>query len=686
MATSGFELDVFRDFLEEAGAAGELAKDEKSFQAAYEAFRALDPKAFQAALQKAVLVPRCHLLCRWIRSKECIFLCLELCGPPKPLDHAPDPRALAEAIVRITSDKAALEKLVQAVEKRDRSLFEQLVGAYKLGPVCHLFCHWVCYVWYRLVCRWICAPLTDKRPDLRAELLAAGQALRVLLEHKEAFDQAVAASNAGDAEKLGAAIRQAGLLPLCHFICEWFCSWRCTLVCLTVCRQLPLPVFDNPIKEAREFAQAVQQLVQQDAAAAQLAAAVGAGDAKTYASIIDRLKLQRYCIQLCHWICGLRCRRFCILVCPPPDTIPLFTHVGAYRVDPMWGDFQPDGTTTAGRYAFTRTIPLRGIMPDGTAGEAYEYHFRIAQYATLGPPAVLGGTQDVVTSMIPMTVTGELEFWYWNAALTSWLVASADYYVNNPGATVSIPQQIGLPLVVSVNKDVKAGGWIEVPRENNLVAGGVGRFIPNGNLANLDTRKLIDEPFDLRVPAPGVHAGDAVPAGKKSAKPVYEIFFEARKVIGGASVSSNNLDRIAFCDTAYTYTRHIEWAGGDVTTKGVCSLDIAELIAPGATGCDRLHGHIHATYTAYHSYLQSVGIWFEGNSIPATLPTSGAPFGPLPGGADEVDSPAGGHDFDISGLKPCAYILWMSTTVGLTEGWGLISDATDSDHIAFCVR
>ena len=685
MATREFEFDVLRDLLEQVEVASGLAKDEQTFLAAYQAYRALDPKAFQTALEKADLLARCHLVCRWIRSKECIYLCLELCGAQKPPEQVPDPRMLAEAVVRITSDKKALDQLVQAVEKRDRGAFQELVTTYKLGPVCHLFCHWVCSVHYRLVCRWICGPLTDKRPDLHLELRSAGLALRGLLEHKRAFDQAVAASNAGDAEKLGAAIGDARLLPLCHFICEWFCSWRCTLACITLCRTLPLPTIDNPLKEAREFALALQQLTQQSAEAARLSAAIGAGDAQTYASIIERLKLQRYCIQLCHWICGVRCRRFCVIVCPPPDTIPLFTHVGAYRVDPMWGDYQPDGTTTAGRYAFTRTIPLRGIMPDGTASEAYEYHFRIARYTTLGPPAVLGATQDVDTSMIPTTIIGQLEFWYWNAGLSMWLVGSADYYVNNPGAVVSIPQ-IGPPLVVSVNKSVKPGGWIEVPRENNLVIGGVGRFVPNGNLANLNTRILTDEPFDLRIPAPGVHAGDPVPAGKKSAKPIYKIFFEARKVVGGAAVNSNDLDRIAFCNTTYTYTRHTEWAGGDVSTKSVCSLDIAELIAPGATGCDRLHGHVHALYTAYHPYLQSMSLYFEGNAIPATLPTSGAPFNPLPAGADEVESPAGGTDFDISGLHPCAYILWMSTTVRLTEGWGQIPDASDSDHIAFCVR
>lgn len=685
MAIRSFDPDAFRDALDEAGAAGDLAKDEKYFLAAYEAFRAQDPKAWRAALKRARLEPRCHLVCRWIRSKECFFLCLDLCGIPRPLERAPDPRALAEAIVRITADESAVKQLVQAVDKRDQAAFLKLADKFKLGPLCHFFCHWVCVVRYRLVCNWICDPQTPRPPELAFELRALGQALGRLLAHKGAFDAAVAASNANDAGKLAEVFKQPGLLQFCRIFCEWFCSWRCTLVCLTLCRQWPPVVIDKPLLEAREFALVTQRLATQPDDLASLVAAVGAGDANAYGALVERLKLQRYCVQLCHWICSLRCRRFCIIVCPPIDTIPLFTHVGGYRVDPMWGDFQPDGTTTAGHYAFTRTIPLRGIMPDGTASEAYEYHFRVAKYTSLGPP-VLGAAQDVETAMIPATNIGQLEFWYWNAALTMWLVASADYYVNNPGATVAIPQPIGPPLVVAVNKNVKPGGWIEVPRENSLFAGGVGRFVPNGNLANLDTRQLTSEAFDLRIPAPGLAAGDTVPAAKKAAKPVYKIFFEARKVIGLAAVSGNDRDRIAMSNTAYTYTRHIEWAGGDVTTKAVCSLDIAELIAPGATGCSRLGNHLHAMYTGYHPYLQDVRIWLEGNGVAAPLPTAGAPFQPLPPGADEVTSPAGGHDFNIASLKPCAYILWMATTVGLTEGWGLIGDATEHDHIAFCVK
>src|SRR5439155_20389342 len=171
--------------------------------------------------------------------------------------------------------------------------------------------------------------------------------------------------------------------------------------------------------------------------------------------------------------------------------------VGQYHVDPIaYNDFTAVGTTTAGGYAFTGTIPLIGNLPDGSAPDALEYRFRYAKYPGPGP------LQDVVAAMVQPTIIGQLEYWAWDAGLSTWVVRSADYFVNQPGATVSIPQQFGSPLVVAVNKDVKPGGWIEIPRENSLFQGGVGRFIPQGPLANLDTTQLSNESFDLTVATP----------------------------------------------------------------------------------------------------------------------------------------------------------------------------------------
>jgi hypothetical protein len=204
-----------------------------------------------------------------------------------------------------------------------------------------------------------------------------------------------------------------------------------------------------------------------------------------------------------------------------------------------------------------------------------------------------------------------------------------------------------------------------------------GLFVHESLLATLDTTQLSHQEFDLTLPPPPLKAGENVPGPKHAAKPTYRILFEARKTPRFASVGANQLDKIAISNTTYTYIRHPEWAGGPVSTHSVVSLDIAELVGPGATRCDQLGAHLHALYTAYNPYLGSVQVSFEGNPpLPAAINPA------IAGG--EAASGVAGHDFDISGMPPCAYILWLSATAQLTSGYGLIGGATITDHIAFC--
>lgn len=373
------------------------------------------------------------------------------------------------------------------------------------------------------------------------------------------------------------------------------------------------------------------------------------------------------------------CVDLCLREAPPvkPPTIPLFTNVGAYLVDPLDANFTSEGLTTAGNFAFTDTIPLIGILPDGQNPTALEYRFRIAQYDDTG--AILGPVTDVDVNKISATNIGKLEYWRWNSILTAWEVKAADYWVNNPGASVSIPQPVGPPLTVDLNKNVAADGWISVPREDALIPGGVGRFIPNGNLAFLITNKYTDESFNLTLPAPGLNAGESVPAASKVKTHTYKIFFEARNAVTHSlEPGSNSLNKIVFCNTHYTFERHPNWAGYVTSQRDVVSLDIKELTggSPGA-GCGKLQNHLHALFTVYHPFVESARVYFEGN---APLP----PAFSLTITGGEAASGAGGHDFDITLLEPCAYVLWLEATLNLTSGWGRISGATSWDHIAFC--
>lgn len=389
MAGEDFERDVLRALIEQGSAVGKLASDEGAFRAAYEAFRKEDAGAFQAALAGVNLIPHCFEICEWVRTKECVFLCLKLAGPPEKIDR-PDPRQLAETIVRITADDATVHALATAVDKGDRDAFQRIVEAHDLAPIIHLFCHWVCVVRLRLVCRVVCARTPAPRPDFVDELRSAGKALRGLLAQNGAFDDAVAASDAGDAEKLGSIIDGAGLIQLCPFICEFFCSWRCTLVCLRlVGRFAPQPVTDE-LAEAHAFALGTQRLAA-DARLEPLSAAVGAGDAGAFTSLVTQLELHRFALQLCHWICSRRCWLFCRIVCPPVQcalTDP--TGCAAEQADPIAGLlFVPVHGTAGGSGSYTLMInsPVPAVItyPGGstTSGTAPVINGELGRISTV---------------------------------------------------------------------------------------------------------------------------------------------------------------------------------------------------------------------------------------------------------------------------------------------------------------
>jgi hypothetical protein len=94
-------------------------------------------------------------------------------------------------------------------------------------------------------------------------------------------------------------------------------------------------------------------------------------------------------------------------------------------------------------------------------------------------------------------------------------------------------------------------------------------------------------------------------------------------------------------------------------------------------GCNPLTTDVHALFSAYHPYLATCSVFIEG---PAPVPPA---VNPVISALGEADSPAGGLFFNISGVHPCAYILWLTATLNLTNGYAQLFGTFD-DHIAFC--
>src|SRR5450755_19791 len=359
-----------------------LGKDDETFRAVVDAFRAQDGESMQRLLARHDLAARCEVVCHWLRSKECVVLCLELSGPPRLEEEPPDVREFAEIVASVTADEELIELIAAAVEQRDGDSWAALVKQRGLERFSHLLCHWACTVYYRLVCDVVCQPLRVKRPPLIPELRAAGRAIGRLAANEKTFAAAVDAVTANDAERLGAVLVDRGFGP-CRFICEWFCSWRCMLVCLRQCRVFPIQRPGSPIEEMFEFAQATGRLAAERGALERLSAAVLREDVEVLERLVKELRFERFCIQFCHWVCFLRCRHFCILVCPPPALNPLFTKVGDFNISPA-GISPATGKTAVALpaggkdFAFYSDLQLGGFCPATSpafAGAPMSYRF-----------------------------------------------------------------------------------------------------------------------------------------------------------------------------------------------------------------------------------------------------------------------------------------------------------------------
>ena len=655
MADKEFELDVFRDLMEEADAIGRLAEDEKAFRSVAAAFDSGNRKAYHAGLEQLGLLHRCELVCEWLRIKYCVLRCIRLCGPPAPYTRAPNPRVLAQAFVRITSDERAVRRLAEAIEKGDPVAFRRLVREYKLEPICHLFCHWVCQIHYRLVCRWVCHLELRERPDLVAELQAAGAALRALLERKTVFDGAVAASNAGNAERLGKLLETAGLFHFCHYICFFFCSWRCVLVCLNFCRHVPVVAIEDPVREAHAFAKVTAELERRPAELERLSAALGAGDVKSFVGTVEELRLHRYCIQLCHWLCFLRCRRFCIHVCHDPFNHPWFTHVGDFDI---YGDIDPGTGLTnksqAGHggpdFGFFGCLKLRGFCPKYSPafpGQPMAYRFLF----------VTGGSTTQITGgfvCAPDVLVGT-RYTFWNGNP----LALQSVRIRGTGTTSPTPPPPGPGLTPPDHYIVPdPQGWVTV--DPNALDDGFQGWL-------MGFASHVGIPGGDATPG-GLTAGTAVSGAQQKNGVDAAIVFQATSVstiaavnVGAAPDYTNQLSRI-----------HIDnWSE-------VRLLDLLQFHTGGGNACSPLSTDLDIEYTVDHELLAD---WhFE------LVTASGMTLTAPPSGPDAMHprGDAGTHHENISTWPTCSYAIRLHTRRRLTDG---LQDDPDKflPEVTFCI-
>lgn len=646
--------DLLTELVAGAEAIGALALDEDHFRAGYDAFRAADQDSYQRLLAEFKISDRCELVCGWYASKECVLLCMELCGPPIDVE-LPDPREFAEVVTKITGDEELVERLATAVLDRDREGFRVLVEELKLQRFCHLLCHWVCTIRCRLICRMICAPGPLRPRDLVEELTVAGRSIAALVADRDVFAQVAKAASAGDCEQMRKVIGSLGIADRCEIVCEWFCSWRCLRVCLLLCRRFPVTEIPS-LSEAYEFAKVTVRLAAQPDALRALVDAVESEDADAFAKQVEALQLGRFCVQLCHWICSRHCRLLCRCVCAPALR-PWFTHVGHFDVD---ADIDAGTGLTnkplafSGLYfnggpgfGFYQCLELRGFCPQASPidGTAMRYRFVFAGPAPATPVTGAGRVCPVDAG----------------TRIISWPEKLADGTTGpNPVATFQtisiqadpvpdpVPPAPGDPWQGParhvINPD--ANGWITV---EPTISGGYTTLI--------GFNTTLDVPGGD--PNPGVPAGDDVPAGSRRAGSDLSITFEATRVGGPSSPpdSTNTLSKI-----------HIN------NFAEVNLLDIAQFHTGPLLACTPITTALDVQYTADHELMAH---W-------ECKITSASPS--APGVVASGTTPRGGfgtvHE-DTSAWNICSYLASQSTRAGLTTG--LVDNQGSYQQKTFCV-
>src|SRR5205807_1517305 len=134
-------------------------------------------------------------------------------------------------------------------------------------------------------------------------LRLAGAAIGKLAANEQAFSDAQKAALSDNCDRMRAVLGQAGLTDHCRFICHFFCSWRCIRFCFLVARAFPGKV-ETSLTEAFAFAQATSRLAAQPAVLERLGQALEAQDVEAFGATVRELQLERFGIQLCHWICS----------------------------------------------------------------------------------------------------------------------------------------------------------------------------------------------------------------------------------------------------------------------------------------------------------------------------------------------------------------------------------------------
>lgn len=150
------------------------------------------------------------------------------------------------------------------------------------------------------------------------ELSQVSPDLVQLAKNEDAMARIVKAYRKGDANSVRSILEQMQLMKSCKLICRWLCTWEWIRICRILCVEIPEKPFKIP--ELRRYGRALSTLASKEDIVKKLFEAVEKEDSATFREITKEFKLHPFCSLICFWVCVLRYRRFCYIVCPTIDS------------------------------------------------------------------------------------------------------------------------------------------------------------------------------------------------------------------------------------------------------------------------------------------------------------------------------------------------------------------------------
>ena len=160
MSNLTLQQNAISQLAAQADAIGKLAEDTGAFAATIAAFESNDPDAFRWVLQRLELLPRCELICEWIRVKLCGLRCCRSVRAAGSQGRAARSAEFARALSQLASNEAVLRRVVDAVSCGDADSYQAAIAeaeAAKILPPTYAARCARCI--YRRICEVVCTGL-----------------------------------------------------------------------------------------------------------------------------------------------------------------------------------------------------------------------------------------------------------------------------------------------------------------------------------------------------------------------------------------------------------------------------------------------------------------------------------------------------------------------------------------------